>query len=117
VGRGAEKSYCILMTSFKLSQDAKTRIKTMVRTQDGFEIADVDLKLRGPGDILGTRQSGNLDLHLADLRHDGPLMDLSRRALTDLFAADPNLKQELHRSILHEFERRKHGKVDWGRIS
>lgn len=117
VGRGAEKSYCILMTSFKLSQDAKTRIKTMVRTQDGFEIADVDLKLRGPGDILGTRQSGNLDLHLADLRHDGPLMDLSRRALEDLFAADPNLKQEAHRSILHEFDRRKQGKVDWGRIS
>jgi len=117
VGRGAEKSYCILMTSFKLSQDAKTRIKTMVRTQDGFEIADVDLKLRGPGDILGTRQSGNLDLHLADLRHDGPLMDLSRRALEDLFAADPNLKQEVHRSILHEFDRRKHGKIDWGRIS
>ncbi len=117
VGRGAEKSYCILMTSFKLSQDAKTRIKTMVRTQDGFEIADVDLKLRGPGDILGTRQSGNLDLNLADLRHDGPLMDLSRRALEDLFAADPNIEQEAHRSILHEFDRRKHGKVDWGRIS
>lgn len=117
VGRGAEKSYCILMTGAKLSQDAKTRVKTMVRTQDGFEIADVDLKLRGPGDILGTRQSGNLDLHLADLRHDGPIMDLSRRALEDLFAADPNVKEEHHQSILAEFDRRKQGKTDWGRIS
>ena len=67
VGRGAEQSYCILMTGFKLSEDSKTRMETMVRTNDGFEIAEVDLKLRGPGDIMGTQQSGILNLQIADL--------------------------------------------------
>ena len=67
VGRGAEQSYCILMTGHKLSQDSKTRLETMVRTNDGFEIAEVDLKLRGPGDIMGTQQSGVLNLRIADI--------------------------------------------------
>src|SRR5690606_8761088 len=66
VGRGADQSYCILMTSHKLSDDAKTRIETMVRTDDGFEIAETDLKLRGPGDVMGTQQSGVLRLKIAD---------------------------------------------------
>ncbi|MCK5815368.1 MAG: ATP-dependent DNA helicase RecG, partial [Flavobacteriaceae bacterium] len=70
VGRGADQSYCILMTSFKLSADAKTRIKTMVKTTDGFEVADVDLKLRGPGNIMGKQQSGVLNLKIADLVKD-----------------------------------------------
>lgn len=117
VGRGAEKSYCILMTGFKLSNDAKVRMKTMVRTQDGFEIADVDLKLRGPGDLLGTQQSGMLNLRLADLKEDTPIMDLSRRALQDLFDADPELKQASHQGIIQEFRKRKAGKIDWGRIA
>lgn len=117
VGRGAEKSYCILMSSQKLSRDARTRMETMVRTQDGFEIADVDLKLRGPGDLMGTQQSGMLNLKLADLRKDGPVMDLSRRALQDLLNADPSLQDPQHQSILAEFQKRKAGKVDWGRIA
>ena len=71
VGRGAEQSFCVLITSFKLSKEAKLRMETMVRTNNGFEIADVDLKLRGPGDIMGTRQSGILDLKIADLGKDG----------------------------------------------
>ncbi|CAE7033226.1 recG, partial [Symbiodinium sp. CCMP2456] len=77
VGRGAEKSYCILMSSHKLSNDAKTRLKTMVRTQDGFEIAEVDMKLRGPGDMMGTRQSGVLNLQLADLTKDEHILKQS----------------------------------------
>jgi len=117
VGRGAEKSYCILMTGTKLSKEARVRMKTMVRTQDGFEIADVDLKLRGPGDLMGTQQSGMLNLRLADLKEDTPVMDLSRRALQDLFDADPELKRPDHQQIIQEFRKRKSGKVDWGRIA
>lgn len=117
VGRGAEKSYCILMTGSKLSREAKIRMKTMVRTQDGFEIADVDLKLRGPGDLMGTQQSGMLNLRLADLRNDSPIMDLSRRALQDLLDADPSLEKPDHQHILAEFQKRKAGKIDWGRIA
>ena len=117
VGRGAEKSYCILMTSFKLSREAKIRMKTMVGTNDGFEIADVDLKLRGPGDLMGTQQSGMLNLRLADLKQDMPIMDLSRRALQELLDADPEIKNDLNKGILAEYQKRKSGKVDWGRIS
>lgn len=117
VGRGAEKSYCILMTGSKLSREARVRMKTMVRTQDGFEIADVDLKLRGPGDLLGTQQSGMLNLRLADLKEDTPIMDLSRRALQDLFDADPELSAKDHQDIIKEFRKRKAGKMDWGRIA
>src|SRR5437588_623751 len=74
VGRGAEQSYCILMTSYKISADTKIRIDTMVRTNNGFEIAETDLKLRGPGDLMGTQQSGALDLLIADLSKDGKLL-------------------------------------------
>ncbi len=117
VGRGAEKSYCILMTSHKLSREAKIRIETMVRSQDGFEIADVDLKLRGPGDLMGTQQSGNLNLRLADLSKDGPIVELSRRALSELLKVDPSLERSDHQGVIAEFNKRKSGKVDWGRIS
>ncbi|PJC61746.1 MAG: ATP-dependent DNA helicase RecG, partial [Flavobacteriales bacterium CG_4_9_14_0_2_um_filter_32_27] len=78
VGRGAEQSYCILMTGNKLSADGKLRMETMVRTNDGFEIAEVDLKLRGPGDIQGTQQSGLLNLKLADLAKDGQILQAAR---------------------------------------
>ena len=73
VGRGAEQSYCILMTGYKLSKDSKTRLETMVRTNNGFEIADIDLKLRGPGDLMGTQQSGVLDLLISELAKDAPI--------------------------------------------
>ena len=78
VGRGAEQSYCILMSDYKLSKEAKLRIETMVRTNNGFEIADVDLKIRGPGDLTGTQQSGVLDLLIADLATDGKILNEAR---------------------------------------
>ena len=117
VGRGSDKSYCILMTDYKLSQTAKTRISTMVRTNDGFEIAEEDLKLRGPGDILGTQQSGILDLKLGDLIKDNQLVVAARGMASELLKKDPNLELQenyLIRQHLAELIRRK---PNWGRIS
>jgi ATP-dependent DNA helicase RecG len=95
VGRGAEQSYCILMTSHKLSNDSKIRMETMVRTNDGFEIAEVDLKLRGPGDLLGTQQSGILNLKIADLVRDRELLQLARHHAVKILKDDaPMLKPE-----------------------
>lgn len=94
VGRGAEQSYCILMTSHKLSADAKTRLDTMVRTSDGFEIAEVDLKLRGPGDMMGTQQSGVLNLRIADIVKDSEILKIARSYAIQVLKADPNLSSE-----------------------
>ena len=91
VGRGAEQSYCILMTSHKLSADAKTRLQTMTRTSDGFEIAEVDLKLRGPGDLMGTQQSGVLNLRIADIIKDSAILSIARSYAIQTLKADPNL--------------------------
>ena len=91
VGRGEDKSYCILMTGFELSKEAKKRMGTMVATTDGFEIAEVDLQLRGPGDLMGTQQSGILDLKIADLSKDGELVILARESAIKLIDNDPNL--------------------------
>ena len=91
VGRGAEQSYCILMTSHKLSADAKTRLETMVQTSDGFEIAEVDLKLRGPGDMMGTQQSGVLNLRIADIVKDSEILKIARSYAIQILKADPNL--------------------------
>ena len=92
VGRGAEQSYCILMTSFKLSEDAKIRLSTMVDTSDGFKIAEVDLKLRGPGNLMGTQQSGVLNLKIADIIKDGHILKIARQTAIDLLTNDPGLK-------------------------
>lgn len=94
VGRGAEQSYCILMTSHKLSADAKTRLQTMVRTSDGFEIAEVDLKLRGPGDLMGTQQSGVLNLRIADIVRDSDILKIARSYAMQVLKTDPNLDSE-----------------------
>jgi ATP-dependent DNA helicase RecG len=91
VGRGEDKSYCILMTGVELSKEAKKRMGTMVETTDGFEIAEVDLQLRGPGDLMGTQQSGILDLKIADLSKDGELVTLARESAIKLIDNDPNL--------------------------
>ena len=91
VGRGADQSYCVLMTSHKLSENAKTRIKTMVKTSDGFEIAEVDLKLRGPGDLMGTQQSGILNLRIADIVKDHDILNIARNAAIDILKSDPSL--------------------------
>ena len=91
VGRGAEQSYCILMTGHKLTDDARTRLQTMVRTNDGFEIAETDLKLRGPGDIMGTQQSGVLNLRIADIVKDGEILKIARSSAHQLLRDDPAL--------------------------
>lgn len=117
VGRGAEQSYCILMTGHKLSEDAKTRIQTMVRTNDGFEIADVDLQLRGPGDLMGTRQSGMIDLKIASLTKDGQLLQLARREAEGMLKEDPKLEHREHAAIRAFFVETMKGKAQWSRIS
>ncbi len=93
VGRGAEQSYCILMTSHKLSNDSKTRMDTMVATNDGFEIAEVDLKLRGPGDLMGKQQSGVLNLQIADLVKDRQILILARNYATTILKDDAPLQK------------------------
>ena len=117
VGRGAAQSFCVLMSSIKLSADAKTRIKTMVKTQNGFEIADVDLKLRGPGDIMGTRQSGVLNLKLADLSKDMNILQSARTIALELLSDDPQLIADHNRMIHKEFMRSHHSKIQWSSIS
>ncbi|GAB2856279.1 ATP-dependent DNA helicase RecG [Hymenobacter ruber] len=117
VGRGADQSYCILMSGFKLSKDARTRLETMVRTNNGFEIADIDLKLRGPGDLMGTQQSGVLDLLIADLAKDGRILSESRAAAQTLLAEDPNLANPENANIRHHIESLPATAVNWSRIS
>ncbi len=117
VGRGAEQSYCILMSSFKLSNEAKERIQTMVRTNDGFEIAEADLKLRGPGNIEGTQQSGILQFRIADLGRDGRILQTAREIAARILDDDPQLGRPEHSSLKYYMV--KHGKEvkGWSRIS
>ena len=117
VGRGADQSYCILMSGFKLSKDARTRLETMVRTSNGFEIADIDLKLRGPGDLMGTQQSGVLDLLIADLAKDGRILSESRAAAQTLLTEDPNLTHPENANIRRHIESLPATAVNWSRIS
>jgi ATP-dependent DNA helicase RecG len=117
VGRGADQSYCILMTDFKLSVEAKERIATMVGTSDGFEIAEADLKLRGPGDIDGTQQSGVVDLKLSDLTKDGKILALAREAAQRILDNDAQLKKPEHFCIRHFLIKQKMNKGDWSDIS
>ncbi|WP_396589758.1 ATP-dependent DNA helicase RecG [Allomuricauda sp. R78024] len=117
VGRGAEQSFCILMTSHKLSEDAKTRLETMVRTNDGFEIAEVDLKLRGPGDLMGTQQSGILNLKIADIVKDNQILKTARYHAIQLFKDDPRLEREENRSILFAYTKMMQQKTIWNYIS
>ena len=117
VGRGAEQSYCILMTGFKMTTESKTRIQAMVQTTDGFEIADTDLKLRGPGDLSGTRQSGVADLLLADLSKDGALVKLAHTSAMEIIAADPQFEQPENEVIAHHIASLHGNKTNWSRIS
>ena len=117
VGRGAEQSYCILMSDYKLSKDSRIRLETMVRTNDGFEIADVDLKLRGPGDLMGTQQSGVADLLIADLSKDGPILALARDAAQKILEEDPDLSDPSKGMIRRQIENQKKHAVNWSRIS
>lgn len=116
VGRGAEQSYCILMSGNKLSKDSRTRLETMVQTHDGFQIAEVDLQLRGPGDLSGTQQSGILDMKIADLAQDQNLLMLAREMVISIFEEDPDLRLERHRS-LSSFLAQTGSAISWGKIS
>ncbi len=117
VGRGAEQSYCILMTGSKLGNDARKRISTMVRTNDGFVIAEEDLRLRGPGEIMGTQQSGLPELLMADLMHDGEILQQARAAAMRLLDADPVLSDPANATIAGTLREQMRDKTVWGRIS
>ena len=117
VGRGAEQSYCILMTSHKLSSDSKTRMETMVQTNDGFEIAEVDLKLRGPGDLMGTQQSGVLNLQIADLVRDRDILALARNYALKLLKEDAGMQKPEHAALRAIFIEMTKKKNIWNYIS
>jgi ATP-dependent DNA helicase RecG len=117
VGRGAEQSYCILITDYKISKDTKLRIETMCRTNDGFEIAEVDLQLRGPGDISGTQQSGLMDLMVANLAQDGEILKAARQSAEAILTEDPDLLQSVNQPIRAHLENLRKEETNWSRIS
>lgn len=117
VGRGADQSYCILISDYKLSKEARIRIDTMVRTNNGFEIADTDLQLRGPGDLMGTQQSGVLDLLIADLGRDGKILQAARGAAQEILDKDPDLNSPENQNIKIQVASMKKTAINWSRIS
>ena len=118
VGRGADQSYCILMSGFKLSKEAKTRIETMTRTNDGFEIAEVDMKLRGPGDLEGTQQSGvPFNLSIANLITDIKILEHARRVAQEVLEKDPLLESAENQVLVDQLAMQKREIKDWSRIS
>jgi len=116
VGRGAEQSFCILMSNHKLSKDGKLRLETMVRTTDGFEIAEIDLQLRGPGNIEGKQQSGVLDLKLANLTTDQEILMQARQAVEAIFKEDQQLEMPKNQLLQQYFQQKKEG-LSWNKIS
>ncbi len=117
VGRGAEQSYCILMTGDEISKDSLKRMKTMVKTNDGFEIAEVDLQLRGPGDLLGTQQSGILDLKIANLSTDSQIVGLAREVAKSILIKDPAIEMKEHKGIRSKLTQMLKSRPNWGRIA
>ncbi len=117
VGRGAEQSFCILMSSFKLSSDSRERINTLVRTNNGFDIAEADLRLRGPGNLDGKQQSGTIQLKLADLSKDGAILDIAREEALAILNIDPTLSQIEHKGLKYILHQTKETLRGWGRIS
>lgn len=117
VGRGSDKSYCILMTGNKLTKEAKLRMETMTNTNDGFELAEVDLKLRGAGDLMGTKQSGILDLKIADLSKDGQILMLARKSAVEILSSDPLLKNNKNLLLRNKMIEVLKNKPNWGKIS
>ena len=117
VGRGAEQSFCILMSGNKLSQEGKTRLETMVASSDGFEIAEVDLKLRGPGDLMGTQQSGVLQLKIADIVKDADLLKKAREVAITTLKSDPSLETANNKPILLAYRALVKHKNIWNYIS
>lgn len=118
VGRGAEQSYCVLVSSYKLSNDTRKRLEIMVSSNDGFEIAEADLRLRGHGDLEGTRQSGDgLELKIASLAVDGQILQYARNIAQEIVDKDPELKDESHWILNERLKKLFSGKVNWGLIS
>ena len=118
VGRGADQSYCVLVTSYKLSEETRKRIEIMVRTNDGFEIAEADLKLRGPGDLEGTQQSGvAFDLKIADLAHDGQLLQYAREVAQGIVEADPQGILPENAVLWKQLKALRRSNVNWSAIS
>jgi ATP-dependent DNA helicase RecG len=117
VGRGAEKSYCILMTGDGISKEAQKRMDTMVASNDGFVLAEVDLQLRGPGDLMGTQQSGALALKIADLARDGQIVQLAREKAREILEEDAPLLLEKNKALNETMRAVLQGKPNWGRIS
>lgn len=117
VGRGSESSFCILMSSFKLSNDAKKRIKTMTSTNDGFKVAEVDMEIRGPGNLLGTQQSGVLDFKIANIINDKEILESARKDVKNLISIDPSLSNLENKLIKKEFLSMRKNSLLWKHIS
>lgn len=118
VGRGAEQSFCILLTDFKLSSDTRKRMEIMVRTNDGFEISEADLQLRGPGDLEGTQQSGlPFELKIANLARDGKMLEIARNASMEILEDDPTLEKPQNRILAQQLRKMKTNAINWGSIS
>jgi ATP-dependent DNA helicase RecG len=116
VGRGADQSYCVLMTSYKLGADSKLRMETMVRSNDGFEISEVDLRLRGPGDLDGIQQSGVLDFKIADLVHDGQILQLARSTAQVILNEDEQLALPENQLLVRQLAAQAQSKSSWSKI-
>ncbi len=117
MGRGADQSFCVLMTSFKLTKEARLRIDTMVRTTNGFEIAEVDMKIRGPGDMHGTQQSGILELQLADIIRDEKILKYARNLAAEILDDDPLLQKPANTILARRLQQLHKHKYDWSKIS
>tara|TARA_Y100000766_G_scaffold20663_1_gene14401 strand:+ start:3490 stop:5508 length:2019 start_codon:yes stop_codon:yes gene_type:complete len=117
VGRGGEQSYCILMTGQKLGKESKTRMETMVKTNDGFEISEVDMKLRGPGNIEGTQQSGLMEMKIANIVQDSKIVSFARTKALEILEVDPDLTDPKNQIIYQNLQEAMGGKINWGRIS
>jgi len=118
VGRGAEQSFCILLTNYKLGSNTRKRMEIMVRTNDGFEISEADLRLRGPGDLEGTQQSGlPFDLKIANLAQDGKMLEIARNAALEILNTDPQLEQNENKVMANQLRKMKTNTLNWGSIS
>jgi ATP-dependent DNA helicase RecG len=117
VGRGGEQSYCVLMTGEELSKEARRRLETMCRTNDGFELAEVDMELRGPGDLMGTQQSGIPDLKMADLMRDREILTTARYIGNRILEEDGDLSKPEHAILKAALIRARKGRTNWSRIS
>ncbi len=117
VGRGVNQSYCVLMTKYKLNDDSKIRINALVNSSDGFEIANIDLKLRGPGNMMGTEQSGVLDLKFTDLTKDSDIISQTRFMAKKIIKDDPELKKQTNKVIFLHIKKNKKNNINWSRVS